>query len=81
MRLFRGSRALRLWCSLARRLALLHLLLLSGMLLLDLLRLLSVTLFHLLFLRVGAGIGTMSGRCSKLCRANTSNATRFGSRP
>ena len=44
--------ALRSWCSLARRLALLHLFLLRGMLLLDLLRLLSVALFHLLFLRV-----------------------------
>ena len=52
MRLFRGRTALRLWCSLAGRLALLHLFLLSGMLLLDLLRLLSVALFHLLFLRV-----------------------------
>ena len=48
MRLFRRW----LWCSLARRLALLQLFLLSGMLLLDLLRLLSVALFHLLFLRV-----------------------------
>jgi hypothetical protein len=52
MRLFRGRAALRLWCSLARRLALLHLLLLSVMLLLDLLGLLSVALFHLLFLSV-----------------------------
>ena len=52
MRLFRGRTALRLRCSLVRRLALLHLLLLSGMLLLDLLRLLSVTLLHLLFLCV-----------------------------
>ena len=52
MRLFRRRTALRLWCSLARRLALLHLLLLSGMLLLKLLRLLSVALLHWLFLRV-----------------------------
>ncbi len=52
MRLFRGRMALRLWCGLARRLALLHLFLLSGMFLLDLLRLLSVALFHLLFLSV-----------------------------
>ena len=52
MRLLRGRTALRLWCSLGRRLALLHLLLLSGMLLLKLLRLLSVALLHLLFLRV-----------------------------
>ena len=52
MRLFRGRTALRLWCSLARRLVLLHLLLLSDVLLLDLLRLLSVALFHLLFLCV-----------------------------
>jgi len=44
--------ALRLWRSLARRLFLLHLFLLSGMLLFDLLRLLSVALFHLLFLCV-----------------------------
>src|ERR1039458_845622 len=44
MRLFRRRTALRLWCSLARRLALLHLLLLSGMLLLKLLRLLSAAL-------------------------------------
>jgi hypothetical protein len=51
MRLFCGRTALRLWCSLARRLALLHLLLLSGMLLLKLLRLLSVALLHRLFLR------------------------------
>lgn len=48
MRLFRR----RLRCSLAWRLALLHLLLLSGILLLDLLCLLSVALLHLLFLRV-----------------------------
>ena len=41
----------RLGCRLARRLALLHLLLLSGMLLFDLLRLLSVALLHLLILR------------------------------
>ena len=40
------------WCSLARRLTLLHLLLLGSMLLLDLLRLLSVPLLHLLFLGV-----------------------------
>ena len=52
MRLFRGRTALRLWCRLARRLALLHLLLLSGMPLLKLLRLLSVALLHRLFLRV-----------------------------
>ncbi len=45
-------RLFRLWCSLARRVVLLHLLLLSGMLLLDLLRLLSVALLHLLILRV-----------------------------
>jgi hypothetical protein len=42
----------RLRCSLAWRLALLQLLLLSGMPLLDLLCLLSVALLHLLFLRV-----------------------------
>jgi len=48
MRFFRR----RLWCSLARRLTLLHLLLLSGMFLLHLLCLLSVALLHLLFLRV-----------------------------
>ena len=41
-----------LWCSLARSLALFHLLLLSGMLLLELLRLLCMPLFHLLLLRV-----------------------------
>ena len=52
MRLLRGRTALRLWCSLARRLALLHLLLLSGMPLLKLLRLLRVALLHRLFLRV-----------------------------
>ena len=52
MRLLRGRTALRLWCSLGRRLALLHLFLLSGMLLLKLLRLLSVALLHLLLLRV-----------------------------
>ena len=52
MRLFRGRTALRLWCSSGRRLALLHLFLLRGMLLLNLLRLLSVALLHLLFLRV-----------------------------
>jgi hypothetical protein len=40
------------WCSLPRRLALFHLRLLSGMLLLELLRLLSMPLFHLLLLRV-----------------------------
>ena len=50
MRLFRGRTALRLWCR--RRLTLLHLFLLSGMLLLNLLGLLSVALLHLLFLRV-----------------------------
>src|SRR6202451_2427081 len=52
MRFFCGRTALRPWRSLARRLALLHLLLLSGLLLLDLLRLLSVALLPLLFLRV-----------------------------
>jgi len=52
MRFFRGRSALRLCCTLVRRLSLLHLFLLSGMLLLDLLRLLSVALFHLLFLSV-----------------------------
>jgi hypothetical protein len=52
MRLFRGRTALRFRCSRARRLALLHLLLLSGMLLLDLLRLLRVPLLHLLSLRL-----------------------------
>jgi len=52
VRLLRGRTALRLWCSLARRLALLHLLLLSGMPLLKLLRLLRVALLHRLFLRV-----------------------------
>src|SRR3984885_13772594 len=52
MRFSRGRAALRLWCSLGRRLTLLHLLLLSGMLLLNLLCLLSVALFHLLFLCV-----------------------------
>jgi hypothetical protein len=52
MRFSRGRTALRLCCSLGRRLALLHLLLLSGMLLLELLRLLSVALLHLLFLGV-----------------------------
>jgi len=52
MRLFPGRMALRLWCGLARHLALLHLFLLGGMLLFNLLRLLSVTLLHLLFLCV-----------------------------
>src|SRR5450432_579701 len=51
-RLFCGRMIFRPWCSLARRLALLHLLLLRGMLLLELLSLLSVTLLHLLFLPV-----------------------------
>jgi hypothetical protein len=46
-----GGRLAGFGCSLARRLALLHLLLLSGMLLLKLLRLLSVALLHRLFLR------------------------------
>ena len=46
-----GSTALRLRCRLGR-LALLHLLLLSGVLLLKLLRLLRMALFHLLYLRV-----------------------------
>ena len=50
MRLFRRRAALRFRCRWPRRLVLLHLLLLSGMLLLDLLRLLSVALLHLLFL-------------------------------
>jgi hypothetical protein len=52
MRLFGRRTALRLWCSLARWLALLHLLLLSSMLLFELLRLLSVALLHLLLLCV-----------------------------
>src|ERR1700733_13253667 len=52
MRLFRGRPALRLWCSSRRRLVLLHLFLLGGMLLLHLLRLLRVALLHLLFFRV-----------------------------
>jgi hypothetical protein len=52
IRLFRGRAALRLWRSFWRCLALFHLLLLSGMLLLELLRLLSMALLHLLLLRV-----------------------------
>lgn len=52
MWLFRRRTALRFRCSWPRRLALLHLLLLSGVLLLDLLCLLSVALLHLLFLRL-----------------------------
>lgn len=51
MRLFRRRAALR-FRRRPRRLVLLQLLLLSGMLLLDLLRLLSVALLHLLFLRL-----------------------------
>ena len=52
MRLFRGRTALWPWRSLARCLALLHLLLLSGVLLFKLLCLLSVALLHRLLLRL-----------------------------
>jgi hypothetical protein len=53
MRLFRGRTVLRgFGCARPRLLTLLHLLLLSRMLLLNLLGLLSVALLHLLFLRV-----------------------------
>ena len=54
---FLSGMARRLRCSLARRLFLLHLLLLSGVLLFDLLRLLSVALLHLLFLSVVVVLG------------------------
>jgi hypothetical protein len=51
-RFFRRRTVFRLWRRLSRRFTLLHLLLLSGVLLLKLLRLLRVALFHRLFLGV-----------------------------
>ena len=52
MGFFRRRTVFRPWRRLSRRLTLLHLLLLSGVLLLKLLRLLRVALFHRLFLGV-----------------------------
>jgi len=52
MRFFRRRTVFRSWRGLSGRLTLLHLLLLSGMLLLKLLRLLRVALFHRLSLGV-----------------------------